>query len=568
MAGSDYFAEIAAALAPELGLDEEHVLGLLERPPKPELGDVGLPCFALAKELKKPPNEIAADLAQRISPPAIVERVASVGPYVNFFLNRAELARRTLHAVAEEGERYGGSDEGAGKTVVIDYSHPNIAKPFHIGHLRSTIIGNALYKIFRFLGHPCVGVNHIGDWGTQFGKVIAAYRRWGAGLDINKATVGQLVELYVRFHKEAENDPALEDEAREWHRRIEEGDEEARALWRAIVDTSIADFKRTYARLGIEFDSWAGESFYEDKLDDAIRAAERAGITRVDEGALIVDLSADGMPPFILRRSDGASLYSTRDLAAALYRWEKYRFYRMLYVVGQPQELHFKQLFRTLELMGMDWVERCVHVSFGYIRLPEGTMGSRKGNVILLDEVLDQAIERTRAIIEERNPELENKDEVAEEVGIGAVVFFDLSRRRTKDSVFSWEQVLNFDGETGPYVQYCHARLCSVLRKYGRAVDEEAEAGALATDEEWAVVRLLADFPRTVRQAAEEYEPSLVAGYLVQLATAANAFYQKHRIIDAGTEELTRARIRLVDATRQVLANGLGLLGIAAPQSM
>lgn len=558
-------------------LPKSEIAQMIEIPPDPRLGDFGFPCFPLARVFRKAPDAIASELAAKIrdqgpstgDPQEVaVVQVQAVGAYVNFSIDRSALAHQVLAQVLAAPEAYGSSDEGHDKTIVIDFSSPNVAKPFGIGHLRSTVIGNSLYRIHSFLGYPVVRVNHLGDWGTQFGKLIVAYKRWGGDAPLASAPVQFLYDLYVRFHAEADQDPSLEDEAREWHRRIEEGDVEARGLWQAIIDSSVSEFKRIYQLLDVDFDSWAGESFYEDRLEDTLRLAIEKGVAREDDGALIVDLSAWEMPPCLLRKSDGATLYATRDLAAAIYRAQTYGFHKLIYVVGTPQKLHFQQIFKVLELLEFGWTDRCVHVDFGQIRFREGRMQTRKGNIVLLEDVLEQAISLVDEIIGERQFDVEDRRQVAQDVGIGAVIFADLSRRRIKDVIFEWDEILNFDGETGPYLQYTHARLCSILRKYEQPIDLSANGRLLTEPEEFAVIRLLEDFPRTVLRAAEDYEPSLISDYLIRLATAANQFYQKHRVLDSANPDMTRARIMLVDATRAVLKTGLHLLGIRAPEKM
>lgn len=560
----NYRQALVPAIARRLPLDEAKIAELIETPPNPDMGDFAFPCFQLSREIGEPPPTIAKELEEGIRADGLPEGFASVeavGPFVNFTVDPAHRAAEVLGEVRAEREAFGTSTEGSGKTVIIDYSSPNIAKPFGIGHLRSTVIGAALYRIYRALGWKAVGVNHLGDWGTQFGKLITAFLMWGEGRPEDQ-TIEDLYKLYVRFHTDAS--PELEEEARRWHKRMEDGDEEALALWRGFRDASLAEFRRIYAILGVEFDSWAGESFYLDKLDDAIARAVEAGVTKEDAGALVVDFEDDALGVWLLRKSDGATLYSTRDLAAALYRWDTYHFDKLLYVVGAPQARHLAQLFETLRRMGLEWWDRCHHVSFGHIH----GMSTRQGNLVLLEEVLNRATELVSQIMAERNPELEDRDEVSRQVGVGAIIFADLSRRRVRDYTFCWDEVLNFDGETGPYVQYTHARLCSILRKWDKPVPEAYDPSLLATSEEAACIRALERYPEVVRQAADEFEPHLVASYLIGLATAANAFYQKHRVIDAGDEALVASRVVMVDALRQVLANGLALLGVAAPERM
>jgi arginyl-tRNA synthetase len=560
----NYRQILVPAIARHLPLDEAQVAELIETPPNPEMGDLAFPCFRLSKQLDKSSPAIAKELAEGIREEGLPEgfsSVEAVGPFVNFTVDVVQRAAEVVDAVHEQSDDYGGGTEGEGKTVVIDYSSPNIAKPFGIGHLRSTVIGGALYRIHEFLGWNAVGINHLGDWGTQFGKLITAFRKWGEGAPEDQS-IDDLYKLYVKFHTDT---PAeLEDEARQWHKRMEEGDEEALELWRGFRQASLEEFKRIYDLLGVKFDSWAGESFYLDKLDDAVEQAVEAGVTKEDDGALIIDFENDALGVWLLRKSDGATLYSTRDLAAALYRWHEYHFDKLLYVVGAPQARHLAQLFETLRRMGRDWWDRCEHVSFGHIH----GMSSREGTLVFLEDVLNKATDLVSQIMADRNPDLENRDEVSRQVGVGAIVFADLSRRRIRDYNFSWEEILNFDGETGPYVQYTHARLCSILRKWGKDIPGSYRPELLQTPEEAACVRVLERFPDVVRQAADEAEPHLIAHYLIELATVANSFYQKHRVMDAGDDDLVAARIVLVDALRQVLANGLGLLGVAAPERM
>jgi arginyl-tRNA synthetase len=559
-----YVDHVADMIAACIDLPKAEIAEAIECPPDANMGDFGFPCFALAKSLRRAPAQIAAELAERIAPVAPVVDVRSIGPYLNFFVDRTRFGREVLDAISALGPRYGASDEGAGRKVLVEFSSPNIAKPFGVGHLRSTVIGGAIARIYAHLGYEVVRINHVGDWGTQFGKMITAFKRWAPKADPAKFTVDQQYQLYVRFHKEAESDDTLEDEARDWHRRIEEHDEEARALWQTFRDASLKDFQTTYDLLNVQFDSWAGESFYEDMLDGVVQRAEEAGIAKLDQGAIIVDLSEYELPPCLLRKSDGATLYATRDLAAVLYRWETYHFDRLIYVVGAPQNLHFQQLFGMLRRLGMPWVDRCVHVNFGHIR----GMKTREGTLVLLEDLLGRSIDMVREIVRERQMDVDDVDEIARQVGIGAVVFADLSRRRIKDIEFDWEEILNFEGETGPYVQYTHARLCSILGKHGAPVDATADPSLLTEAEEWRLVRALVAFPAAVHRAAEADEPSLVSAYLLQLCATANQFYQRHRVLDPDAPERTKARIRLVDATRQTVANALGLLGIAAPERM
>ncbi|MCS6860889.1 MAG: arginine--tRNA ligase [Abditibacteriales bacterium] len=562
---SDAFVTaIANVVSAQTDLSPAEVEELIETPPSSEMGDYAVPCFALARKWRKPPAAIAAELAAKIAPSEYLAKVENAGPYLNFFVNKRCLAEETLKRVATEGARYGTSNVGAGKTVVIDFSHPNIAKPFGIHHLRSTVIGNALRNVYRALGYHVVGINHLGDWGTQFGKLLAAWQRWGTGELTEDISVATLLQLYVRIHDEIENDPAVEEEARAWFRRLEQGDPEARRMWEVCRNVSLKEFNRVYEMLGITFESVAGESFYQDKIHDTLQRLQDKGLTTVSEGATIVDLKPWGMPPFIARRRDDASLYATRDLAAAEYRWSTYHFDKMLYVVDVAQSLHFQQLFKVLELMGYEWHARCAHVVFGRML----GLSTREGKVIFLEDVLNHSIELARKMVEEKNPDLPNKDEVAQQVGIGAVIFADLKRGRIKDYVFDWEEVLNPFGDTGPYLQYTHARFCSILRKAAQpVVMGGVDYARLSEAETVALIKAIAAFPRAVQQAARDYEPSIVSRALLDIADKANKFYEKHQVI--GVEETTfHARLLLVDCTRQVLANGLRLLGIAAPEEM
>jgi arginyl-tRNA synthetase len=470
--------EIAASLSPPTGLPAAEVYAAITTPPDPGLGDYAFPCFALAKERRQSPNAIAAELARRVGPFGPFARVQAVGGYVNFSLESSALVRATLTA-------FGASDEGKGRTICVDYSSPNIAKPFHVGHLRSTVIGAALIRIHRFLGYAVVGVNHLGDWGTQFGQILAAFSQWGEGPP-EAATVASLNELYVRWNREEKDDSGKREIARQWFKRLEDGDPEARRLWAAFRDVSLREFDRIYSLLGVTFEAVAGESFYNDRIEAAVRALEAKGLPQVSEGALVVPLDDRGMPPFIVRKADEATLYGTRDLAAALYRYETYGFDRLLYVVGAPQTLHFRQLFAVLELMGCDWASRCVHVPFGQVLLRGKRLSSRAGGTVSLEELIERGLEMCREILAPREMAPHQKETIARAVAVGAIVFNDLKTRRIKDVEFDWDQVLSYDpetkafkGETGPYLQYTHTRLSSLLRRYGREVNRQADVRLL-----------------------------------------------------------------------------------------
>ncbi|MGN0970928.1 MAG: arginine--tRNA ligase [Aristaeellaceae bacterium] len=546
--------------------DAGEIRGLLAVPPDPNLGDYAFPVFRLAKALRMAPPKIAAALAEAWNHEDVA-RVEAVNGYMNFFLNRVNFARDTLQTILAAGERYGASDTGKGKTICLDYSSINIAKRFHIGHLSTTMIGHSLKRIYDHLGYTTVGINHLGDWGTQFGKMIYAYKAWGSREDVEKGGVNELVRLYVKFHEEAEKDPSLDDKGREWFKKIEEGDEEALSIWNWFKELTLKDTAKVYDLLGVTFDSYAGESFYNDKMDRVIDELKAQNLLTVSQGASVVDLSEDDMPPCIILRSDGATLYATRDLAAALYRQDTYHFDKCLYVVAYQQDLHFRQIFKVLEKMGKPWAKDCVHVAFGMISYEGQSLSTRKGYVVYLEDLLQQAQQKALDIINEKSPNLPNKEEVARQVGIGAVVYADLSNNRIKDIDFHWDRALNFDGETGPYVQYTHARCCSVLRKAADMQLPEADYAALADDEAQALLRLLGRFPDVILEAADKYEPSMITRAVTDIAQAYNKFYYEHRILD-DDPAAAAARVALTKAVKDVIKTGLWLIGIEAPERM
>ena len=557
----DYKKHIAQKIAAE-GLSEEDIYAAIALPPNSEMGDYALPCFKFAKVLRKSPALIAQDIAANYPADEVIERAEAVNGYVNFTVNKSALARETIDEVLAKGERYGSSGEGAGKTICIDYSSVNIAKPFHIGHLSTTAIGGALYKIFNFLGYKAVGINHLGDYGTQFGKLICAYKRWGNREEVQTGGIHAINDLYVRFNSEATEE--MEHEAREYFRLIESGDKEANELFDWFKDLTLEYVKGIYKKLNVTFDSYAGERFYTDKMGSVIDELREKGLLKESNGAQIVDLEPYGMPPCLILRSDGASLYATRDLAAAIYRKNTYDFYKCLYVVAYQQNLHFKQFFKVLELMGKEWAKDLVHVAYGMVSLEDGAMSTRKGKVVWLEDVIRKCEEKAYAIISEKNPELENKEDVAEKVGVGAVIFGALYNSKIKDIVFSYDKVLSFEGETSVYVQYTCARANSVLEKGG--VPGEYKISELLPQEA-EVVKAISAFPQAVKDAAEKYEPSIVARFAVDLAQKFNKFYFDCKILTAEGDKKD-FRLALTAAALTALKNALALLGIGVPEKM
>ena len=560
----DFKAHIAARVkAGEL--TQEEIYNMIALPPNTEMGDFALPCFRLAKTMRKSPAIIAQEIAESYPKDEIVSDVSALNGYVNFKIDRVFWTKQTLERILSEGDRYGSSDEGKGKTVCIDYSSVNIAKPFHIGHLSTTVLGSALYKLHKFLGYTPVGINHLGDYGTQFGKLISAYKRWGKKEGIEKGGLRALNALYVRFHEEAEKDPSLNDEARSFFKKIEDKDEESVALFNWFKELTLKDVSRIYELLDVHFDSWAGESFYNDKMQPVVDELREKGLLKESEGAQIVDLEAYGMPPCIILRSDGASLYATRDIAAAIYRKKTYDFYKCLYVVAYQQNLHFKQFFKVLELMGKEWAKDLVHVAYGMVSLEDGSMSTRKGKVVYLEDVIQKCVQKAHDIIAEKNPSLENKEEIARTVGVGAVIFGALYNNKIKDVTFSYDKVLNFEGETSCYVQYTCARANSVLEKGGRGGTYSVGE---VVPQEFELVKKLADFPSTLHDALEKYEPCFVARYAVDLSQLFNKFYFDCSILNAGDENTRNFRLALTQATLVTLTNALRLLGIGVPEKM
>ena len=563
----EYIAgKITEAMEIVFGQSVDGVEGFLETPPNPDMGDFAFPCFKLSRTLRMGPPAIAAKLSAAISSDEVIDRVECVGGYLNFFLHKSGYAQSIVERVLQQGDKYGSSDEGQGRVICIDYSSINIAKRFHIGHLSTTMIGNALYKIYEHLGYKCVGINHLGDWGTQFGKMIAAYLKWGSKEEVEQGGVNALVALYVRFHKEAEADPSLEDEGRLWFKKIEDGDPQAVEIFTWFKDVTLRDAERVYDMLGVKFDSYAGESFYNDKMQPVIDELREKGLLEESQGAYVVNLEEDGMPPCLILKKDGATLYATRDLAAAFYRKNTYDFYKTLYVVAYQQNLHFKQWFKVVEKMGYDWAKNLEHVAFGMVSYEGRALSTREGYVVYLDELLERAVEKARVIIDEKSPNLADKDKVARQVGIGAVVFFDLFNNRIKDIDFRWERALNFDGETGPYVQYTHARCCSVLAKAGQ-ITAAPDYSALDNPTAQEVVRTLERFPEVVHEACQRNEPSLVTRFSVELASNFNRFYYENHILVEDPAQ-SAARVNLTAAVKDVIKTGLWLIGVEAPERM
>ncbi len=564
----NYKEEIAKRIfekTEEMTYDE--ILSLVEHPKNTEMGDFAFPCFKLAKLFKKAPNAIAETLASEISDSNLFSKVEAASGFLNFTVNASEFAKNIVEEVLNKKAEYGKSNIGLGKKTIIEYSSVNIAKPFHMGHIRSTMIGESLHRIYKFLGYDTVAINHLGDYGTQFGKLIVAYKLWGDKAVIESDPIPELLKIYVRFHEAAETNPALEDEARAWFTKLENGDEEAVALWTLFKDMSLKVFNRVYEKLGVTFDSYAGESFYSDKMPAVVSELREKGIVEKSEGAEIVNLEPYGLTPALITKKDGSSLYLTRDLAAAKYRKATYDFDKNIYVVGSAQKLHFQQWIKIVELLGYDWYKDCVHVEFGMVSLEEGALSTRKGNVVFLEDVLDKAVEQTLEIINEKNPNLANKEEVAKQIGIGAVVFQELYTSRTKDYAFSLEKTLSFEGETGPYVQYTHARACSVLKKVDLNALEPSDYNALTDAASKDVVRLLSKFSENVILAHKNYEPHTVARYTVELAQAFNRFYHDNAILvdDASVKS---ARVSLVHAVKIVLESALDLICLKAPEQM
>ncbi len=553
------------AINPDAELSAEDISGMLEYPPDTSMGDLAFPCFKLSKVLRRSPVQIAATIAEGLSGGAIGSAEA-VNGYLNIKISNDYLASNILPEILEKKENYGAPDLGKGKTAVLDYSSPNVAKPFHIGHLGTTVIGHAIKKLHEFAGYKCVGINYLGDWGTQFGKLIVAYKLWGDKAQIEEGGIDKLVELYVRINNTIKGDEEkgiaprndLADQAREEFHKMETGDEENIALWKWFVEISLAEYEKTYKQLGIEFDSYKGESFYTDKMPAQVEKLRESGLMKIDDGASIVDLEEYGMPPCLILKRDGSTLYPTRDIAAAVYRKEHYDFEKCIYVTSTQQILHFKQWFKVVELMGYDWYDKLVHIPYGTVSLNGAKLATRTGNVVLLKDLFAQAIEKVKGIMEEKNPDLKGRDDIAEAVGVGAVVFYYLTNNRIKDINFNLEDALSFDGNTGPYVQYTYARTCSVLEKV-----KDTKLGdelVITTDEEAALLKAMAQYEEKVLTAIRDYEPSVITRFILDVAVAFNKFYHECRIANEPDEKIRQTRIRLTEAAKYVLGSAFSLI--------
>ncbi len=564
----DYKEHIAKKLENTTGLSCGELIKVMEIPPEPKLGDIAFPCFILAKTMRKAPVAIAAELLEIFKDDEQFEKVEAVGGYLNFFCNRFEFIKDVLDRVKASDGSFAKSKTGEGKTVLVEYSSPNIAKPFHIGHLFSTAVGHSLSRIYAYLGYNVERLNHLGDWGTQFGKLISAYKRWGDKEVIEKDPINELLKIYVKFHEEAEKEPSLEDEAREYFKGLEEGEPEITALWQYFRDVSLKEFKRVYDMLGVEFDSYAGESFYGDKMQEVVDILSDKGLLCESDGAQVVQMDEPNIPPCIILKSDGATIYATRDIAAALYRKRTYDFDKNLYVVGTPQALHFKQIFSVIKKAGFDWADNCTHVNFGLVKFPDKKLSTRHGDVVFLEDVLNESINKTLEVITTNNPDMEDKETVAKKIGIGAILYTFLKNSREKDIIFSWDSMLDFEGESAPYVQYSYARGRSILRRC-QSNWENPDFSLTTSDEEYELIKQINAFGAAIEDAAAKNEPFYINRYVTQLAKSFNKFYNTHPILKGDVDEETRkARLAIVDATTQVIKSALFLLGIETVESM
>ena len=548
------------------GMTAEEIATFIEIPPKQELGDYAFPCFRLAKTMHKAPNLIAADIKEAIGDIDFLDKIDVQGAYLNFFVKKNIFVQTMIESALKDN--FGGSDEGADKVICIDYSSPNVAKNFHVGHLRTTIIGNSLYKIYSKLGYKVIRINHLGDWGTQFGKMIVAYKNWGTKEAVEKDGVAELMRLYVKFHEEADQNPELVDEARAWFSKMEHGDEEALSIWQWFKDISLVEYKRTYDLLGMDFDYYLGESFYRDKCQEVVDQLTNANLLKESEGAMIVDLSDYDMAPCIVTKKDGSSIYATRDLAAIFYRKKEYNFDKCIYVTGLEQKLHFAQVFKVVELMGYEWAkENLIHVPYGLVSLEGGKLSTRSGNIVYAEDILKESVSKIREIIAEKNPDLKDKEDVAQKVGIGAIIFNDLYNQKIKDVTFTWEKIHSFDGETGPYVQYTYARAASVLRKTGITEVGEIDPSLVTDETSVALLKEIERFPEVIKVAADRLEPSVISRYVMGVAQSFNRFYHENQC-NVEDQKLKEARVKIVILAKQVIKDGLDLLGIQCPEQM
>ena len=566
----DFKEIIAKKINNIVNLDETNIYNNLEIPPKQDMGDYAFPCFVLSKELKKSPQIIAEEIKDKIELDENISEIKVVGGYLNFYLNKEYFIKNVLNEMAEKNENYGSSNIGNGKNIVIDYSSPNIAKPFHIGHLRSTVIGNSIYKIYKYLGYNCIGINHIGDWGTQFGKLIEGYKRWGNEYNIEENPIDELTKIYIRINNLCKEDESVLEDCRNNFKKLEDGDEYCVNLWKKFKELSLKEFERIYDLLDVHFDSYNGEAFYSDKMQEVVDILERKGLLVESEGAKVVDLSEQGMIPCIIEKSNGSTTYATRDLAAIMYRAREYDFNKAIYLTSYEQILHFKQIFEVAKMLDLDkkYTSNLIHAPFGMVQLKTGKMSTREGIIVKLEDLLNESITRVKAIIENKNPNLENKEEIAKQVGIGAVIFNDLYNNRIKDEVFDWDIMLNFNGETGPYMQYIYVRTKSILEKAGYVPKiEDVDFSLLNNDTAYKIIKLIYSFQDTIIQVAEKYEPYIIARYLINLAQSFSTFYNENKIL--GEEKKVQdTRVYLTYAVGNVLKIGASLLGIKMPDRM
>ena len=566
----DFKEIIAKKINNIVNLDETNIYNNLEIPPKQDMGDYAFPCFVLSKELKKSPQIIAEEIKDKIELDENISEIKVVGGYLNFYLNKEYFIKNVLNEMAEKNENYGSSNIGNGKNIVIDYSSPNIAKPFHIGHLRSTVIGNSIYKIYKYLGYNCIGINHIGDWRTQFGKLIEGYKRWGNEYNIEENPIDELTKIYIRINNLCKEDESVLEDCRNNFKKLEDGDEYCVNLWKKFKELSLKEFERIYDLLDVHFDSYNGEAFYSDKMQEVVDILERKGLLVESEGAKVVDLSEQGMIPCIIEKSNGSTTYATRDLAAIMYRAREYDFNKAIYLTSYEQILHFKQIFEVAKMLDLDkkYTSNLIHAPFGMVQLKTGKMSTREGIIVKLEDLLNESITRVKAIIENKNPNLENKEEIAKQVGIGAVIFNDLYNNRIKDEVFDWDIMLNFNGETGPYMQYIYVRTKSILEKAGYVPKiEDVDFSLLNNDTAYKIIKLIYSFQDTIIQAAEKYEPYIIARYLINLAQSFSTFYNENKIL--GEEKKVQdTRVYLTYAVGNVLKIGASLLGIKMPDRM